>query len=1125
MSIEALSDAFLSTVREKRTGTFAVVHADELVSQIVLVQGYVADVDTGREVGVLEAALLDTELFTEKHIKKANKAAAKSGMGRGSALFALDLAPGELVAENVQTRIIEEVCACFQGDTADVGFVDHEEDQRVEGFHSEVSEHLEVYMDAEEIFLEAARRVDRWDLVERHFGILFDVYYATPNSMRFFEEAEKYPDEHAVVSVVDGVRDVEEVVNEAGIDKFLALRIVNRLVDANQLELINPVQMFQLGVDASSSDRLNKACRLFRRAHQRGLDDFDLKLKLAETYRALNNVPEATYWFVAFSEKCASQLRMEDAIRSLGSAVELNPENDALRRRYVELLIGSGQSEEAVEQVLALAAETESPTTAFELLVEVRDQVEDELPVTLQQRIVAVAEQLGDPEIAARERAVLVGLLEEQKDVEATLEVYQKMYCDGDDSVDVRLKLLDLHRKHGNRRKALEHAQTLLSLPAAKGVSDPETVIMLHEIVCELSPTDSRSNQWLAEHFLARGEKDRAVAQFRQWIGSLERENSLGEAEFVYQKLVSVDEDVEHRWGLASVLEKLGRTDEARRELRSLANIALRREEFDRAQKALDYVLKSSPFDLETRRTQVELLKAQGKDDLAAESSKEIALLDLAAGNVQEAEESCRQALALRPNDAEIVTKLGHLSRDSGDQRRAIEQYLKAAKIHFENLNFGLCRSAIDHLVALESGNSEATALLDKIEAKLNPPAPTPAPAAVSEPVVESFTGTKEAFASPSPVTTTVSKSMARLKRLKSGDGETSAPMVTASSGSPGGRTVTTKVGNITSKLRSLKGGDAPPASGASAGAAPPEPATNEALSSALKSLGGEGGDGVAKVKLGGAASRLAALRAGGGESQSAPPPAASADGEDSAPASGGDAESVKPMALGGAAGKLAALRAGGSPGGSPTTGESTEPASAGADGADGETTEPAANGASDAETTKTMALGGAAGRLAALRQTGGAAASPPTAGKDSDDENEPAPASEVTPGKSDAETVQPAMLGGAAGRLAALRAGGDTSTSASAASSGEDTPAASDDSGESAAPDTSGDDVASPEVAPTDESAAGGASDSETVKPMALGGAAGRLAALKASAASPDAGPDEDAEESEVVPELESAT
>src|SRR5687767_721873 len=180
--IEDLAEEFLGIARKKLTGTLLVQAEDDRKKQFFFQQGNLADIDTGRPETLLEAALRDSGAISEKDIKRARKSISGSEKTLGAALLDLGIVPEADVAENIRGRLTEEVCEVFDWPVASVEFFPHEADERLENFFSELTEYYEACADAEEVFLEAARRLDRWDLVQKHFGVLLDVFYATPSS-------------------------------------------------------------------------------------------------------------------------------------------------------------------------------------------------------------------------------------------------------------------------------------------------------------------------------------------------------------------------------------------------------------------------------------------------------------------------------------------------------------------------------------------------------------------------------------------------------------------------------------------------------------------------------------------------------------------------------------------------------------------------------------------------------------------------------------------------------------------------------------------------------------------------------------------------------------------------------
>src|SRR5262245_17068548 len=299
LSLQSFASEFLSLGRGRKTGTYRVICADGREKLILFREGLIVDLDTREEHSLLTSAALGTGLINDREFRRAIKTQAKTGAPLGALLLAAVTIPEEELARSVGSVLVETVCGLFTVSLTSTSFTEHGADERLEGFASELSDVLAVHADPEDLVLEAARRLSRWDLVEREFGLLWDVYYATPNASRYFLEEGQYPHETVVIGCIDGRNDFHEVIEKAvaklpgELDPFQALLIIRSLVAEADVEVLNPVELFQLAVEYQEAGNHAKAFKLYTRASQRGLDDFDLSFKLAQTLEALGRPAEA----------------------------------------------------------------------------------------------------------------------------------------------------------------------------------------------------------------------------------------------------------------------------------------------------------------------------------------------------------------------------------------------------------------------------------------------------------------------------------------------------------------------------------------------------------------------------------------------------------------------------------------------------------------------------------------------------------------------------------------------------------------------------------------------------------------------------------------------------------------
>lgn len=289
---------------------------------------------------------------------------------------------------------------------------------------------------------------------------------------------------------------------------------------------------------------------------------------------------------------------------------------------------------------------------------------------------------------------------------------------------------------------------------------------------------------------------------------------------------------------------------------------------------------------------------------------------------------------------------------------------LKAATLHLEQKNYGLSRVALEELLQAEPGHAGGSTLLVELEERLKPKVAAASPATLAAGTAElsllpeadrasptSAYGVleREPFQPAPPITTTVSRITARLRRLKSGGPNEESEVKTPPAPEPAPKEAEKVLGpdaalkSAASKLKALAGKKAQETMGEPVEPRePPEasaPSCGEVKSVAAPSappdtISSRDSSTVKKMKLDGPASKLAALRKkGAGQPAEEPPPALAAgreeepslfqekeapaeeppttsgDGDGEASPGGAPPTATRKLKLGTAASKLAALK------------------------------------------------------------------------------------------------------------------------------------------------------------------------------------------------------------------------
>jgi tetratricopeptide (TPR) repeat protein len=888
---------------------------------LLMKKGCFADIDPGHEHGLLTQGVIACCGLSERDLKKATKRAEKSGLSVGEVLFEDHQDQQETILGHLQELFVDTACAILTGPVIDCAFIEHAESQIVEGFNDELSRVLDLLFAGEDVLIEAMRRRQRWDLVEAHFRGLEDIYYATPEGMRYYGEPDVYASEIRILKRLDGVLDLGEVIASVSMDRFEALDCLRAMMRQGEIQPLNPIQLYQLGVDASEKRNFEKARRALQRAIQRGLDDFDIQLKLAQVCESQGRNREAKERYREFAAKCMAQSRPRDAAHAYARILAMDPLDVASQDQALKLLLKEGCQQEAVVLALTAAeslAAAGSPRKALDQLLRVRDQGVDE--PQLSKKIIQLAHDVGEERLVEDEIARHPEELENVLDADRTLAILQRQFGEGNDSIEVRVKLVDLHLQKGHRDEALLHVNGILDSKAEKQIQDARILAWLHKTRASLCPTHLVSNRWLIDNQLRSGNREEAAQLLRKLIHNLEAAKEKFQVLPLYRHLIDVLEGrPEPRWELARYLERHGQLREAVKEIEDIGELAAQKGDVEGLEKAWTEVLRLAPANREGLVRFAELLAGSGRRPAACERLQAVFHLDLASGNLAGLRETLQRIESLEGESPELSLKLAGALLAAGENAAAVERLARAAKTCFERNDFGSTRSLAERVLRVEPGNAAATALIAQVRERLEPPqrpaAPAPAPPAPAAAPAPAATAPAapappapaaaspgsnpidEAFQPRAPIRkAAVSAITARLRNMKGGASEAApaptAPPAAAASEKAGEKAVPEAVKSAAQALKKLQAkpptAPAPeaaaapsPAPAAAPPSAPAAPAPAATATAAAPSPGKPRGVGVAasKLKALSGSSAAAPAKAADGTAAPAAAPAAPAGG------------------------------------------------------------------------------------------------------------------------------------------------------------------------------------------------------------------------------------------------------
>ncbi|MFN0060157.1 MAG: hypothetical protein ACKVX7_16990 [Planctomycetota bacterium] len=737
---------------------------------------------------LLDEALLASPSIKDRDRKRLQKLAQQSGVVAGSLVLAQSL----LTSEEISARVIAACELRFAMLlVADELHAPVTPNADVESPDS-LAQYLQVSLSIEETLLKAAELAQAWPSIEAVLPCLKDVYYATPESFGYIQAADQFPLEVQLLGQLDGERDLREAIALAGGNPFEMYAATQRLLLEGSVALINPVQLFQFGNEYQRRGDSERALRRFQRAQDRGLDDFDLGFKLGEVYCALGAHAEAVEHFQNFAEKCATQFRIEDTIRAYRMIIEIEPANFPIQDRYLSLLTKYGKPDDTLQQGLSLARlladggqDARARATLDRILAQASGN-EEVLRFYLE-----LCARTGDEEAATRARRTLGELYHQREEGERALELYQNLFVQGDDSVETRRRLVELHYHAGNLETAREHLQALRGRDGwAPRRAKPEA-LEFFRCLQKSGLVETAVSAWLVEEARARGDREEIVRQLKQHRQNLETSGNLPDARQAAEQLFQIQPlDLDCARQLARLERAVGNQRAATFVLERVAHQLTRSGVApDELRDLLQELVATDPHSLAGRRMLLALASAEAP--APASLHLEIGLLELIAGRDVEATRAWEAAQLSAQLQSYLLLISSRLAQSRGEQARAVSALHQCCK----NAQAAQDRALLDEGIRALQQLTPSDPQLDEYRRSAAQLAQAPTPvAAASEP-------------GPAVVKSSVSGITERLRHLKTGAPSTE-PESKAKPVAPS--TNTQAALSSVAKLRALKGGVAP---------------------------------------------------------------------------------------------------------------------------------------------------------------------------------------------------------------------------------------------------------------------------------------------------------------------------
>ncbi|MCZ6601923.1 MAG: tetratricopeptide repeat protein [Planctomycetota bacterium] len=718
LNIMDLSNILHSLGSSRRTGTLKVVGPEGAQKWVYFDKGLVAHIHVDGETDIIGTALFRAYKIDEEALGRARGAAETNGGGIGEFFIEEGWVSAEEITDALGRQTSEEMCEIFTWPDITCEFYEGEPLEDVFTWEELV---YPLTMNPDLLVIESARRQDEWTSIARVIPSARDVYTATPKSFTYMnsEDEETMP-ERELLGWIDGVLDVEEVIERARLSRFQALKVMAQLAEEGAIEPILPLQLIQLAFDLSKEGNVKKCLRLYERSEELGVDQWDLSSRIARAYETMGDNVRAAKSYIDFAQRCLGQRRYDEAIHTLQKVIVLQPNNFGVHEKLVNLLMEQDRREEALRELSKLIGKLEQEGGTDRLIRAWQKVVllaPDNLDAygnlaTLYQAAGLTAQAMVEFDGLARK------MMEDGRPDDA-IQVYRQILQIDPESQESMLALATVLTELGRNTEAVKELIDLSRHLSRSEDENRDALIEVHEKIATLEPDNKASREWLANAYADRSDSDKAVAHFRGIAQSLHRAGKLRDAISPLQRIVELrPTEKRGRKELARAYCDIGETATAAQVLHTLADQIRTKKNPRACFEIYEEILRISPFDLRTHKGLAELYLSEKANERALAKYLMVAKMCNHVGLHDEAEDVLKKAAELGSDNPEISWELAEVLRADGRNLEAARQLIKFARAEIERKNFGRAQDACDRIREIDPENTEVEIILKDLSSR-----------------------------------------------------------------------------------------------------------------------------------------------------------------------------------------------------------------------------------------------------------------------------------------------------------------------------------------------------------------------------------------------------------------------
>ena len=575
-------------------------------------------------------------------------------------------------------------------------------------------------VEVDSILLQCSKTIDDIAKFNEVTPSLRDVYELQPGNVTSLDEVVPDPIQREFLLLIDGVRDMREVLKDMRLNRFDALECFYTYRTRGWLRPKNAFELLMLAENRRKDFAIEKRARTLERVNELGVEGFQVLLPLAETYEEMGALEKSARLYATHAQRCLAARDHDGAVRAARKARELRPADFDLREAEIAVLTSAGRRKEAAAAFLDLAAHHasagEHPAARDVLRRAVRFSPDDpEAWRALAEEEVALG-HLRRSAVCRRRRA---SVMEAAGDVEGAIDSLQRALATCPRAWTVRYRLVDLLHAQGRGDEAVQGLSELIAFVVGRAEWRGRDAQRLHlelieERLRDMGGLASSAAPVLGRAWAQCGDEARAAVVLRDSAETLVRAGRHRGAVQALDELIELDpSDHAARSMLARAHAAAGDGTRALAHLRRLTGFFMGAGRYEEARAAYVEMLQIDPACPDAHRGLARALLYLERTDEASEHYHRVGLIYRGYGRPGEAAPYLREAVDRRPADAALLEEYCELLLSMDDQRDETLQALSSlVELHMANDEHARAAIALTRILAIDNRHPGAKQIL-----------------------------------------------------------------------------------------------------------------------------------------------------------------------------------------------------------------------------------------------------------------------------------------------------------------------------------------------------------------------------------------------------------------------------